>query len=272
MTFPEVEDDVPSSSSSTDQASVPSPTPEKKKRIRKKKRKIEEAITDIKTGDIDTNDDSMANNKTVYCEGFPFDSNETAVREFFESRNCPVNSLRLPTWQDTGRLRGFGHVVFDSAETATRACSNDVNKQSMGSRYINISRPNVPRQEKDNQKEVRSQPQGCRFVFVKNLPYDADENGVREAFQTFGKIGDHGVRISRNQNSDSKGFGYVEFKEPEFALAAVKQASKPFGLTVSGRPVFVDFEEGKAKMSFRLADGQFLKSQGDEKQKKQHKR
>ena len=69
-----------------------------------------------------------------------------------------------------------------------------------------------------------------------------------------------------------QGFGYVEFKEPEFALAAVKQASKPFGLTVSGRPVFVDFEEGKAKMSFRLADGQFLKSQGDEKQKKQQKR
>jgi len=238
--------------------------PAKKKRKRKRKQKTDD---DVKNADSDpasadaptssqASSSSMANDCTAFIEGFPFDSSEEGLKEFFSGYGCSVESMRLPVWQDTGRLRGFGHVVFASEDDATRAIE-EVSGKSIGKRYIVVKKPNVPKQEMNRSGEVRDQPKGCKLVFVKNLPYDSTESDLHEAFSTFGKVLEGGCRIARNQNNENKGFGFVEFKEPEFALAAVQQASKPFGLKVGGRPVFVDFEEGKAKGSFRLGDGQF---------------
>ena len=52
-----------------------------------------------------------------------------------------------------------------------------------------------------------------------------------------------------------KGFAYVEFKNVEGAATAAKKASKPFGLCLNGRPLFVDYEENKMKGSFRTESG-----------------
>lgn len=35
---------------------------------------------------------------------------------------------------------------------------------------------------------MAEQPRGCRTVFVKNLPYDADDDGVSEALSGCGRI------------------------------------------------------------------------------------
>ena len=93
-------------------------------------------------------------------------------------------------------------------------------------------------------------------VFVRNLPYEASEDDILENFRVCGKVLDGGVRIARNHSTgQSKGFGYVEYKNTEGAYAAVQKASKPFGLKVKGRPVFVDYDEGTMKGSFRNSDG-----------------
>jgi RNA recognition motif-containing protein len=63
------------------------------------------------------------------------------------------------------------------------------------------------------------------------------------------------VRIARNHNGQSKGFGYIEYKTTDGAYQAVQKAAKPFGLKVGGRPVFVDYDEGSVRGSFRGKDG-----------------
>ena len=66
--------------------------------------------------------------------------------------------------------------------------------------------------------KARSQPEGCKKVFVKNLPYDATEGDIHDVFMSCGKIIEGGVRLARNySNHQSKGFCYVEFKNPEGA-------------------------------------------------------
>ena len=47
----------------------------------------------------------------------------------------------------------------------------------LGKRYIKISRPLVPRVQQQAAAEVGTvtRPAGCRTVFVKNLPYDTNE-------------------------------------------------------------------------------------------------
>ncbi|KAL7532285.1 hypothetical protein ACHAWF_004076 [Thalassiosira exigua] len=198
---------------------------------------------------------------TVFVEGLPFASTEEEVREFFARRGCgDVLQLRLPTWQDSGRLRGYGHVVFASAESRARALGNEVNGHDLGGRYVTVKEANAPRAGTTAGAalggQAREQPRGCRTVFVRNLPYEASEEEVLEAFRTCGKVVEDGVRVVRNHVSgQSKGFGYVEYKNEEGAFAAVQKAAKPFGFIVLKRPVFVDYDEGSIKGSFRDKDG-----------------
>lgn len=168
------------------------------------------------------------------------------------------------------KQRGFGHVVFASTETRAHALSDKVNGKEIGGRYITIKEANAPRAGTtagagQGGIKAREQPKGCKTVFVRNLPYDANEEHILEAFRTYGKVVDGGVRVVRNHvNDQSKGFGYVEFKTEEGALAAVQRASKPFGLTVMQRPVFVDYDEGSMKGSFRGKDGQLWSKQQEQ--------
>ena len=257
-----------------DDASTNNQEEESNKRKRRKRTRKKKSGNDTNTEDGINNKDSsqqhqqqLTNNveHTVFIEGLPFTSTESDVRFFFTTHDChDIVQLRLPTWQDSGRLRGFGHVVFASQESRTRALSDEVNGKELGGRYITIKEANAPRAGttagaflgSGGGTAPRAQPDGCKTVFVRNLPYDASEDDIRESFRTFGKVIEDGVRVVRNHsNGLSKGFGYVEFKNAEGALAAVQKASKPFGLTVLNRPVFVDYDEGAIKGSFRDRDG-----------------
>lgn len=238
---------------------------EKKKRKRKRNRKKKTDTTDAQNNANEPETDAAKLSSvehTVFIEGLPFTSSEEQIRTFFTDLGCSdILQLRLPVWQDSGRLRGFGHVVFASLETRNRALSSEVNGKELGGRYITVKEANAPRAGTTigaalGGRPVREQPKGCKTVFVRNLPYSATEEDILESFRVCGKILDGGVRIARNHSTgQSKGFGYVEYKNEEGALASVQKAAKPFGLQVQGRPVFVDYDEGTMKNSFRGGDG-----------------
>lgn len=211
---------------------------DKKKRKRKRNRKKKNDNADNNTNDI-TDSEIAAKlssvEHSVFIEGLSFTTSEEEIRNFFTEHGCnDILELRLPKWQDSGRLRGFGHVVFSSQDTRKHALSNAVNGKEIGGRYITIKEANAPRAGTtagaSQGGQAREQPKGCKIVFVRNLPYDATEEHILEAFRTYGKIVDGGVRVVRNHtNGQSKGFGYVEYKTEEGALASVQKASKPFG-------------------------------------------
>ncbi len=84
--------------------------------------------------------------RTVFVEGLPFASTPEQVRRFFKVHGISdVVEMRLPTWQDSGRLCGFGHVAFASEESKARALGDDVNGKELGGRYVSVSEANAPR-------------------------------------------------------------------------------------------------------------------------------
>mmetsp|Transcript_9535 Transcript_9535/g.14733 ORF Transcript_9535/g.14733 Transcript_9535/m.14733 type:complete len:308 (+) Transcript_9535:54-977(+) len=226
--------------------------PKRKRKRKRKKKNVEE--TDASAFEKDEKLNSIEH--TIYVEGIPFDCTEEDVKDFFISNGCPdILEMRMSRWQDTGRLRGFGHVVFDEVSSAKKAIS-DLNGKNLGKRYLNIQAPKQPRKSYGDAVTPREQPEGCSVCFVKNLPYDATEDDIHEAFQICGRIIEGGVRVARNFSTrQSKGFGYVEFKNPEGALSAVQRSAKSGGLRVLGRPVFVDYDEGRMRGSFKTQDG-----------------
>ena len=155
----------------------------KRKRKRKRKNKSTEANEEDSQGSEDKRSAKLASlDLTVFVEGIPFDCSEQDVRDFFVSNGCEdVLELRLPRWQDSGRLRGYGHVVFDSEASRQRAVQ-DLHGKHLGKRYLSIQAPKTPRENTTqgaaNQRTVRPQPEGCKVVFVRNLPYDATEEDI----------------------------------------------------------------------------------------------
>ena len=236
--------------------------PDKPKRKRKRKRKTKK--TEEENADNAPPDEQQLKmtslDHTVYVEGIPFDCTEEDVKQWFVTHECAdIIQMRLSRWQDTGRLRGYGHVVFNTTESREKAIL-ELNGKNLGKRYLNIIAPKAPKENTTMSASVgttpRDQPAGCSVVFVKNLPYHATEEDITESFQVCGKILDGGVRVARNSATrQSKGFAYVEYKNPEGAQGAVKKAAKPFGMKVLDRPVFVDYDEGRMKGSYKTEDG-----------------
>ncbi|CAM0949392.1 unnamed protein product [Alopecurus aequalis] len=72
-------------------------------------------------------------------------------------------------------------------------------------------------------------------VFVGGLPRSATEGTLREIFSSCGEIVD--LRIMKDQNGISKGFGFVRFAERECAHIAKKQKN---GIELQGKRLAVD--------------------------------
>lgn len=281
----ETNKDIHSDADDDDDENEDDPTT-KSKRKRKRKRKSKsdtanDATSSSKPILAESHDSKVASlDRTIYVEGLPFDATESDVRDWFATRikadndDNDIEELRLATWHDTGRLRGYGHVVFTKSRDKALACHGE----TMGKRYLTIVPAKAPKllptinnMSSDATTTTGSSAQptsnsgSCRVVFVKNLPYHATEDDILQSFQVCGKILDGGIRIARHSNNtaQSKGFAYVEYKNPEGAQGAVDKASKPFGLSVLGRPVFVDYDDkgGRMKGSYKLVDGRLWTKQ-----------
>lgn len=89
-------------------------------------------------------------------------------------------------------------------------------------------------------------PADCKTAFVKNFPYDFNEDKLGDLFRFCGEI--ENVRIVYNYvTKNSKGFGYVEFKEHSALVKALSMDAQKVG----NRQLMVDFETGDMKNSYR---------------------
>jgi nucleolin len=55
---------------------------------------------------------------------------------------------------------------------------------------------------------------GCRTVFVKNIPYDCNEQTVRDVMTPYGVVKDVRLAVANTSSGSTprlKGFGYVQF-------------------------------------------------------------
>jgi RNA recognition motif-containing protein len=95
-------------------------------------------------------------------------------------------------------LRGYGHVVFDSAESRAKAV-DELNGMHLGARFLTFQPPKAPRADTTmgamNTQNVCERPEGCKTVHITKLPWDATEDNIRNVFQICGKILDGGVRL-----------------------------------------------------------------------------
>lgn len=123
-----------------------------------------------------------------------------------------ILSCKIAT-DETGNSRGYGFVHFETQEAADQAVEK-VNGMLLAGKKVYVG-PFMPR--KDRRQEAGDRK--FTNVFVKNFGDYYDEESLHQAFSEFGEITSSRVMI--DETGKSKGFGFVCFKEPESAEAAV---------------------------------------------------
>ena len=129
----------------------------------------------------------------------------------------PIRFARLLFGRRQRHSRRYALVEFSAFAAASGAAEAAVklNGEVMMGRYLKIelssSDPDRSSRAPRRSGPPATLPEGSTTVFVKNLPYDANDAAVREAFASCGHVS--AVRLAKWQHTERlKGFGYVEVR------------------------------------------------------------
>ena len=295
---PAEDHNVPNNGEQDDQSKEPTPHGDNgatttssssgRRRKRKRKRKTTEPSTTDETTNTAVKEDALS--RTVFVEGIPYTSTKEQVEQVFTAPSQPptnedndsfpplqVTEIRLPIWQDSGRLRGYGHVVFATNDDYQTALTMS-KKCFLQGRYLTIQPANAPKQSltndhnsnnNNNNQDTLQSVTPSRTILLQNLSYEATEEdidqvltGLLEQHGNKGRIvANGGIRIVRHNSSKrSRGFAYVELDSTS-ASRCIYDIAKASPLVLLGRPCRIDYDHGSIRKSFRTATGRLWQKQ-----------
>lgn len=157
-----------------------------------------------------------------------------------EFESCgEIISAKVMVDRETQRSRGFGYVEFATAEGAQKAL--ELNGKEVDGRAIKVdlATPRAPNPEKRAKVFNDQVSAPSETLFVGNLPFSANENGLYELFGEHGDV--QSIRIPTDRETGApKGFAYVQ-------LNSVEDAQKAFdslkGTDYEGRTLRLDFSQ-----------------------------
>jgi RNA recognition motif-containing protein len=194
-------------------------------------------------------------NFSLFLKNFPNYFNEDSVKkicgEFGDVINCKVFSDSLG--------RAYAIVAFGSEESCVYAKDSlqGMNFEDGSVLFVDILMNKYERKKmlmnkiKDTNNRLNEQYKMCN-LHIKNIPYHAKDEDLREAFEKFGPIKsakiDSYLLITKVNNEykqipTSRGFGYVCFEEPECAKLAIEQMNLKYlpKYETWNRPLLVDY-------------------------------
>ncbi|GKB70324.1 polyadenylate-binding protein 7, partial [Tanacetum coccineum] len=153
-----------------------------------------------------------------------------------------ILSCKVVTFED-GVSRGFGFVHFDSDDCANAAIEN-LNGKDVGGKKI--------------EREGSGPDTAYTNLYIKNLELGMTQDVLEQTFAKFGKI--LSLVIARDDDGVSKGFGFVNFENPNDATKAVEEMN---GSELGSKVLYV------ARAQKKYEREQILRSQFAEMRKEQ---
>ena len=175
----------------------------------------------------------------IYVKGLPWLASEYEVRDFFKSCGT-ITSVELPIGDD-GRSTGTAYVIFAQRSELDSAIALDGQIWPGTERWLKIQEGFEKPERKVFGTGVR--PEGCDTVFVGNLPFDVEEDQLREVFASVGNV--DRIRFATAEDGSFKGFAHVQFSDGASTDEAVKMA----GTDINGRSIRVDYAPPRDRQS-----------------------
>eukprot|EP01116_Phalansterium_solitarium_P013623 TRINITY_DN31022_c0_g1_i1.p2 TRINITY_DN31022_c0_g1~~TRINITY_DN31022_c0_g1_i1.p2 ORF type:complete len:632 (-),score=276.63 TRINITY_DN31022_c0_g1_i1:273-2168(-) len=144
---------------------------------------------------------------------------------------------------DKGNSKGFGFIHFDTQAAADEAVAK-VNGMMLKDKVVFVG-PFVPRKirsDADSEKKWTN-------VYVKNVDKSIDDAAFKALFEPFGTI--TSAALSRDDNNESRGFGFVNFETHEAAEKAVEELNNK---EIAGKQLYAGRAQKKSERERELRD------------------
>ena len=194
----------------------------------------------------------------LFIKNLSYSTTDVGLAEFF-AKYGDVEETKVVYDKQSGRSKGVGFCRFYDASSAVKAME-DAGKLTLDGRPIAISYSNERPSNTNTQPKFKadSSYQGERFgLFVGNLSFKSNEQGIKNFFEDCGKIID--IRIAKNEQGKMRGFAHVDFDSSE----SVDKALKKNGFKLDGRELKLDKSESKPARG-TPAQGKAKVAKGDE--------
>ena len=176
----------------------------------------------------------------LFIKNLSYNTTDVGLAEFF-AKYGDVEETKIVYDKQSGRSKGVGFCRFYDASSAVKAME-DAGKLTLDGRPIAISYSNERPSNTNTQPKFKADTsyQGERFgLFVGNLSFKSNEQGIKNLFEDCGKIID--IRIAKNEQGKMRGFAHVDFDSSE----SVDKALKKNGFKLDGRELKLDKSESK---------------------------
>lgn len=139
-------------------------------------------------------------------------------KAMFDTFSAFGNILSCKVAQDElGNSKGYGFVHFETEEYATKAISK-VNGMLLNGKKVYVGKF-IPKCERE--KLLGDKSKLFNNVYIKNFGNELNEHSLEEMFKKFGPISS--LKIMRNDDGSSKGFGFVAYENHQSAESAVEE-------------------------------------------------
>lgn len=128
----------------------------------------------------------------------------------------PILSCKVAQ-DEMGNSKGYGFVHYDTAEAATNAIKH-VNGMLLNEKKVFVGH-HIPK--KDRMSKFEEMKAHFTNVYVKNVQAGATDEEFRQMFERFGDV--TSATVARDDEGNSRGFGFVNYINHESASAAVDQ-------------------------------------------------
>lgn len=179
----------------------------------------------------------------LFIKNLSYNTTDVGLAEYF-AKYGDVEETKIVYDKESGRSKGVGFCRFYDAASAVKAME-DAGQMELDGRPISISYSNekpTRSAKPTNTFKADTNYQGQRFgLFVGNLSFKSNEQGIENFFKDCGKIID--IRIAKTPEGKMKGFAHVDFDSAE----SVENALKKNGFKLDGRELRLDKSESKPR-------------------------
>ncbi|ORY13805.1 hypothetical protein BCR34DRAFT_623595 [Clohesyomyces aquaticus] len=180
--------------------------------------------------------------RTIFVQQISARAEVRHLRQFFE-RVGPVVEAQIVTDRVTGRSKGVGYVEFKEEESVKAAI--ELTGQSLKGVPIiaQLTEAEKNRASRASAEGAGTTANGAPFhrLYVGNIHFSVTEEDLRQIFAPFGELEQVTLQTDE-QTTRSKGYGFVQFRDPEAAKAALEQMN---GFELAGRPIRVGLGSDK---------------------------
>jgi polyadenylate-binding protein len=133
-----------------------------------------------------------------------------------------IVSAKLETYPESKESKGLAYIQYED-EAHAEAALNAINNHELKGKKLEVLKHNK-KDKKKSENPVAPVVAKKNNLFVKSLPEGTDDAKLKDLFAEFGPI--ESAQIQKDSDGKSKDYGYVCFKEPAHAEAAIKAMDK----------------------------------------------